>query len=53
MVSIKKELDEAKSQIVLAEYRTENTIQNNDRKAQEEIASLQHLIQGNLHNLFN
>lgn len=46
MSVIKKELDEAKSQIVLVEYRTENTLQTNERKAQEEIASLEHLIQG-------
>lgn len=31
----------------MAEYKRETDIQSNDRRAQEEIASLQQLVQGN------
>lgn len=43
LVNLRKELDETKSQVLVAEYKS---IQTQDRKAQEEIASLQHLVQG-------
>lgn len=39
-------MDETKSQVYVAEYKRETDIQNQDRKAQEEIASLQHLVHG-------
>lgn len=42
----RKELNETKSQVVVAEYKRETDIQHQDRKAQEEIASLQHLVHG-------
>ncbi|XP_055296946.1 rab GTPase-binding effector protein 1 isoform X2 [Sitodiplosis mosellana] len=41
---LRKELNETKSQVVVAEYKRETDIQNQDRKAQEEISSLQHLV---------
>lgn len=44
---LRKELNETKSQLVVIEYKRETDIQNHDRKAQEEIASLQQLVQGN------
>lgn len=43
---IKNELIEAKSQVVVAEYKRETEIQHQDRRAQEEIASLQQLVHG-------
>lgn len=43
---LRKELNETKSQVVVAEYKRETDIQNQDRKAQEEISSLQHLVHG-------
>lgn len=43
---MRKELNETKSQVVVAEYKRETEIQQQDRKAQEEIASLQQLVQG-------
>lgn len=43
---IKTELIEAKSQVVVAEYKRETEIQHQDRRAQEEIASLQQLVHG-------
>lgn len=45
MVNLRKELDETKSQVLVAEYKS---IQSQDRKAQEEIASLQHVVQGSI-----
>lgn len=44
---MRKELNETKSQVVVAEFKRETEIQNQDRKAQEEISSLQHLVHGN------
>lgn len=46
LVDLRKELNETKSQVVVAEYKRETEIQNQDRRAQEEIASLQHLVHG-------
>lgn len=46
IVEMRKELNETKSQVVVAEYKRETEIQQQDRKAQEEIASLQQLVQG-------
>lgn len=46
LTNIRKELNETKSQVVVAEYKRETDIQYQDRKAQEEIASLQHLVHG-------
>lgn len=43
---VRKELNETKSQVVVAEYKRETEIQHQDRKAQEEIASLQQLVHG-------
>lgn len=45
-MDLQKELNETKSQVVIAEYKRETDIQNQDRKAQEEISSLQHLVHG-------
>lgn len=42
---LKNELDEAKSQLVVANIRLENDIDVETHKAQEEIASLQQVIQ--------
>lgn len=47
LVDLRKELNDTKSQVVVAEYQRETDIQNQDRKAQEEIASLQQLVHGN------
>lgn len=44
---VTQELNETKSQVVVAEYKRESDIQHQDRKAQEEIASLQQLVHGN------
>lgn len=46
LVDLRKELNETKSQVVVAEYKRETDIQNQDRRAQEEISSLQHLVHG-------
>lgn len=46
LARLRKELDETKSQVLVAEYKRETDIQSQDRKAQEEIASLQHLVHG-------
>lgn len=46
LVNLRKELDESKSQVLVAEYKRETDIQCQDRKAQEEIASLQNLVHG-------
>lgn len=46
MTTLNKELNEVKSQILVAEYSRESEIQHQDRKAQEEIASLQQLVHG-------
>ncbi|XP_059609406.1 rab GTPase-binding effector protein 1 isoform X2 [Phlebotomus argentipes] len=46
--SLTKELDEAKSQLIVAEYRKENEMQNQELKAQEELASLRQLVQDTL-----
>lgn len=45
IIKIKGELDEAKSQLVVANIRLENDIDIETHKAQEEIASLQQVIQ--------
>lgn len=47
LAGLRKELNETKSQVFVAEYKRETDIKNQDRKAQEEIASLQHLVHGN------
>jgi Rab GTPase-binding effector protein 1 len=52
MTEVKKlssELDEAKSQLVVAGFRMESDLQDEKRKCQEEIASLQQIVQGILH----
>lgn len=41
---LKNELDEAKSQLVVADLKIQNDIMIEKRKAQEEIASLQQVI---------
>lgn len=46
LMNLRSELDETKSQVLVAEYKRETDIQSQDRKAQEEIASLQHLVHG-------
>lgn len=46
MEILNKELNEVKSQILVAEYSRESEIQHQDRKAQEEITSLQQLVHG-------
>ncbi|XP_055681126.1 rab GTPase-binding effector protein 1 isoform X3 [Lutzomyia longipalpis] len=46
--ALTKELDEAKSQLIVAEYRKENEMQNQELKAQEELASLRQLVQETL-----
>lgn len=48
LVDLRKELNDTKSQVVVAEYKRETDIQNQDRKAQEEISSLQHLVHGKI-----
>ncbi|CAD7090186.1 unnamed protein product [Hermetia illucens] len=45
MENMQKQLDDVKSQLVVVEYRTESDRQQQERKAQEEIASLQQLVQ--------
>lgn len=52
LANLRKELDETKSQVLVAEYKRETDIQCQDRKAQEEIASLQHLVHGKEKMLF-
>ncbi|KAG4078158.1 hypothetical protein HA402_002210 [Bradysia odoriphaga] len=42
---LKEDLNEIKSQVLVAEYKRESDIQRQDRRAQEEIASLQQLVQ--------
>lgn len=42
------ELDDAKSRIVVAEISLESKLEEQDRKAQDEIASLQKLIYGEI-----
>ena len=42
------ELDEAKSQVVVAGFRMESDLQDEKRKCQEEIASLQQIVQGRM-----
>ncbi|GAB0091366.1 rab GTPase-binding effector protein 1 [Sergentomyia squamirostris] len=46
--TLTKELDDAKSQLIVAEYRKENEMQNQELKAQEELASLRQLVQETL-----
>uniref|UniRef100_A0A1B0CSB9 FYVE-type domain-containing protein n=2 Tax=Lutzomyia longipalpis TaxID=7200 RepID=A0A1B0CSB9_LUTLO len=46
--ALTKELDEAKSQLIVAEYRKENEMQNQELRAQEELASLRQLVQETL-----
>lgn len=48
LLTLKEELNESKSQVVVAEYKRETEIQTQDRRAQEEIASLQHLVHGKI-----
>lgn len=43
---LNKELNETKSQVVVAEYKRKTEVKDQDRKAQEEIASLQQLVHG-------
>lgn len=43
---LRKDLNETKSQVVLAEYKRETDFQEHERKAQEEISSLQHFVHG-------
>jgi hypothetical protein len=43
------ELDEAKSQLVVAGFRLESDLQDEKRKCQEEIASHQQIVQGTMH----
>ena len=43
------ELDEAKSQLVVAGFRMESDLQDEKRKCQEEIASLQQIVQGTMY----
>lgn len=43
---LKEDVNEIKSQVLVAEYKRESDIQRQDRRAQEEIASLQQLVQG-------
>lgn len=43
---LKADVNEIKSQVLVAEYKRESDIQRQDRRAQEEIASLQQLVQG-------
>lgn len=45
---MRKELNESKSQVLLVEYKRETDIQEQSQKAQEEIISLQHLVQGKM-----
>ena len=40
----KKQLDEVKSQLTIAEYSKEKDLEDNSRRAQEEIQSLQQLV---------
>lgn len=49
---LRKELNEIKSQVVVAEYQRQSDIQHQDRKAQEEIASLQHIVHGSFDHFF-
>ncbi|KAJ6636242.1 Early endosome antigen 1 [Pseudolycoriella hygida] len=42
---LKEDINEIKSQVLVAEYKRETDIQRQDRRAQEEIASLQQLVQ--------
>ncbi|XP_031625433.1 rab GTPase-binding effector protein 1 isoform X2 [Contarinia nasturtii] len=44
LADLRKELNETKSQVVIAEYKRETDIKNQERKAHEEISSLQHLV---------
>jgi Rab GTPase-binding effector protein 1 len=46
---LSSELDEAKSQLVVAGFRLESDLQDEKRKCQEEIASLQQIVQGITH----
>lgn len=53
LAELLKELNETKSQVVVAEYQRDTEIRHQDRKAQEEIASLQQLVHGSLVFAFN
>lgn len=44
---LKVELDEAKSQLVVADLTLESNLEVEKRKAEEEIASLQQIVHGN------
>lgn len=52
MEVVETELNEVKSQILVAEFNRDAQIQQQDRKAQEEIASLQQLVHGLLFGFF-
>lgn len=43
---LQRELDEMKSQFVVADLKSENELRLKELKAQEEISSLQQLVQG-------
>ena len=43
---LSSELDEAKSQLLVAGFRLESDVQDEKRKREEEIASLQQIVQG-------
>lgn len=45
---LKVELDEAKSQLVVADLTLESNLEVEKRKAEEEIASLQQIVHGNI-----
>lgn len=45
-VQLQRELDECKSLLTIAEYTKENEIEAERRRCQEEIASLQRIMEG-------
>lgn len=47
---LKRELDDLKSQLVVAGMTLENNFEDEKRKANEEIASLQQIVHGNQRN---
>lgn len=53
LINLRRELDETKTQVLVAEFKRESDIQSQDRKAQEEISSLQHLVHGKKSNTNN
>ena len=48
MKSLKSELEEAKSQVTIAQCTAENSVAVERRKCQEEIATLQQLMKGSI-----